>query len=124
MQNKSSIIIADDNQGICENLIDIFSEKGYFVEAVNNGYELLSYLKKKSSDIIILDLMMPEKDGIEILSAIKTISNLAEMRRPADSPLAEKPNIIGELAERPNAAVSKTVIRATGSEVRILHSPP
>lgn len=74
MRKEIGIVIADDNQSICETLKDILGEKGYFVEAVNNGYELLNYLKKKSPDIIILDLMMPEKDGIETLSCIKTIS--------------------------------------------------
>ncbi len=74
MKKEISIVIADDNQGIRQTLKDILNEKGYFVETVNNGYELYNYLKKKSSDIVILDLMMPEKDGIEILFSIKTIS--------------------------------------------------
>ncbi|MCK4994972.1 MAG: response regulator [Candidatus Omnitrophica bacterium] len=74
MQKKISIVVADDNQSIRETLKDILSEKGYFVEVVSNGYELLYYLKEKSPDIIILDLMMPEKDGIEPFFCIKTIS--------------------------------------------------
>jgi len=74
MKKEISIVIADDNEGIRQTLKDILSEKGYLVETANNGYELYHYLKKKSPDIIILDLMMPEKDGIEILFSIKTIS--------------------------------------------------
>jgi len=74
MGKEVSIVIADDNAGIRQTLKDILSEKGYFVETVNNGYELYNYLKKKSADIVILDLMMPEKDGIEVLFSIKTIS--------------------------------------------------
>ncbi|MDD5465538.1 MAG: response regulator transcription factor [Candidatus Omnitrophica bacterium] len=73
MQKEISIVIADDNQSIRETLKDILSEKGYFVETVNNGYELYDYLKKKSPDIVILDLMMPEKDGTETIFSIKTV---------------------------------------------------
>ncbi len=74
MQKEISIVIADDNPGIRETLKDILSEKGYFVATVNNGYELYNYLKKKSPDIVILDLMMPEKDGTETIFSIKTVS--------------------------------------------------
>jgi len=74
MRKKTEIVIADDDPNICKTLQDLLIEKEYFVEVVKNGYELLSYLKKKSADIIILDLMMPEKDGVEVISAIKDIA--------------------------------------------------
>lgn len=74
MQKKTKIVIADDNPDICKALRDLLSEKEYLVEVVKNGYELLAYLKNKSADIIILDLMMPEKDGMEVISAIKDIA--------------------------------------------------
>lgn len=72
--NKKLIVIADDNPDICYTLKDILTEKGYLVETVKNGYELLAYLKEKSVQILILDLMMPEKDGIEIFNPVKCIS--------------------------------------------------
>ncbi len=48
--------------------------EGYLVDSVRNGYELLAFLGKKSADVIILDLIMPEKDGIEVFSAIKSLA--------------------------------------------------
>lgn len=74
MSKKAKIVIADDDVGIRTTLIDILTEKNYAIDAVQDGYELLANLKKKSPQIIILDLMMPEKDGIEVLSTIKSIS--------------------------------------------------
>ncbi len=74
MPKNAFIIIADDDEKIRLTLIDILKETGYRVDAVKDGYELLANLKTKSPNIIILDLMMPEKDGIEILSSIKIIS--------------------------------------------------
>ena len=73
--DKKLIFIADDNPNIRQTLKDIFTEKGYLVEAVDNGYKLLTCLKESSPHIIILDLMMPTKDGLDIISAIKSISD-------------------------------------------------
>lgn len=71
MQNKIKIVIADDNPKICSMWKDILMGKGYLVETVKDGYELLGYLTKKTAHILILDLMMPEKSGIEIFSAVR-----------------------------------------------------
>ena len=74
MPHTKRMVIADDNLEVCELLSEIFSGIGYEVDAVHNGYELISYLEKNSPGVIILDLMMPEKSGISILSSIKEIS--------------------------------------------------
>lgn len=71
---KIKIVIADDSPNMRTSLQDILTHKGYIVESVNDGYELLAYLKTKKADIVILDLMMPERNGLEMLSPIKCIS--------------------------------------------------
>jgi len=78
-KNTAKIVIADDNKEMCELLTDILTEGGHEVEAVYNGYELLSYLETNSPSIIILDLMMPEKDGLSILDTIKQVSPYARI---------------------------------------------
>ncbi len=74
MTDGKKIVVADDNLEICELLGEIFVDLGFILDAVHNGYELLSYLEQNSPSIIILDLMMPEKSGISILSSIKELS--------------------------------------------------
>ena len=75
MQNKIKILIADDNPNIRQTLKNILTERGYLIETVKDGYELLTYLREKSSpNILILDLMMPEKDGVEVFPVIKSLS--------------------------------------------------
>jgi DNA-binding response OmpR family regulator len=74
MPQDSKIVIADDNVEICELVREILRGNGYDVDQVHNGYELLAYLEKNTPKIIILDLMMPEKDGLSIISSIKEIS--------------------------------------------------
>jgi CheY-like chemotaxis protein len=74
MSQKTRILIADDNPNIRQTLGDILSERGYAVDTVKDGYELLSYLRGRSPDVLILDLIMPQKDGIEVFSAVKGLS--------------------------------------------------
>lgn len=74
MQHSRSVVIADDNKEISGLIVDILTEFGYDVDPVYNGYELLAYLQNKNPSIIILDLMMPEKDGLSILSTLKQVS--------------------------------------------------
>lgn len=68
------ILLADDNPNIRKTLVDILKENGYAVDVVEDGYGVLAYLKQKTAHILILDLMMPEKNGVEILSTIRNIS--------------------------------------------------
>lgn len=73
MELKAQIVIADDNENIRHTLKDILVEHSYGVDTVRDGFELLSYLKKSEPDIVILDLMMPEKNGIEVFDCLKYI---------------------------------------------------
>jgi DNA-binding response OmpR family regulator len=74
MSEGPKIVIADDNLEVCELLVEIFKDMGYDVDTVHNGYELISYLETNNPGVIILDLMMPEKSGISILSSLKEIA--------------------------------------------------
>ena len=79
MQKRKLIVIADDNKEICELVVDIFQERGYEVDAVYNGYELLAYLETNTPAVIILDLMMPEKDGLSIFDTVRQLSPYSRM---------------------------------------------
>lgn len=74
MKKKVKIAIADDNPDVCETLKLILLKAGYSVDTVKDGYEALAHLKAKSPHILILDLLMPEKSGVEILSAVREVS--------------------------------------------------
>lgn len=74
MQEKRKVIIADDNENILQTVKDILTDAGYEAETVHDGFELLSRLKIKVFDLVILDLIMPEKDGVAIFSAIRSMA--------------------------------------------------
>lgn len=74
MMKNTKIVIADDNKEICELVSDILAHSGLAVDMVHDGYQLLSYLETNNPGVIILDLMMPDKSGLSILSTIKEVS--------------------------------------------------
>jgi DNA-binding NarL/FixJ family response regulator len=74
INKKLNIIITDDHPIVTTSLKEMF---GTFLNIVNidianNGDELLNLLKKRIVDIVILDINMPGKDGIELASIIRT----------------------------------------------------
>ncbi|MFH1753757.1 MAG: response regulator [Candidatus Omnitrophota bacterium] len=71
---KLKIAIADDNPAMRQELKEMLTAEGYSVKTFNDGYEVLAYLKNASPHILILDLVMPNKGGTDIISAIKSIS--------------------------------------------------
>ncbi|MGB4438919.1 MAG: response regulator transcription factor [Sedimentibacter sp.] len=73
---KDMILIVDDEKDI-RDLIDIFlKNEGYNVVKASNGIEALDIVKKYGVDLIILDIMMPQMNGIDACIKIREISNI------------------------------------------------
>ncbi|MDD5496670.1 MAG: response regulator [Candidatus Omnitrophica bacterium] len=70
-EGKARIVIVDDNSDIRDTVESMLSDKGYEIKALASACELYAHLKEKGVDLIILDLVMPEKDGLEVISSIK-----------------------------------------------------
>ncbi|WP_420551625.1 response regulator [Tenacibaculum aiptasiae] len=71
--SKIRIIIADDHTLFLEGLKNLLRTNNQFdvVDAVNNGIELLSVLERVKVDIVILDISMPEMDGLETCKILR-----------------------------------------------------
>ena len=65
------ILIADDEPDILEIIQYNLQNEGYEVVAVKNGNEALDQAKKFQPDLIILDIMMPGKSGIEVCNLLR-----------------------------------------------------
>jgi two-component system, OmpR family, alkaline phosphatase synthesis response regulator PhoP len=70
-EGKYKILIVDDDPDILEFLSYNLEKEGYRVFTASNGYEAIDISKKEVPHLIILDVMMPEMDGIETCSEIK-----------------------------------------------------
>ena len=68
---KNSILIIDDEPSVLQALENILIDEGYRVLAADSGIKGLNILLKNEIDIVLLDVWMPEMDGIETLAKIK-----------------------------------------------------
>jgi two-component system, OmpR family, alkaline phosphatase synthesis response regulator PhoP len=71
METKKTIMVVDDNPDIITIVKTILEGKGYSVGSAYSGKELLAHLENQKPDLIILDIMMPEMDGLEVLTKLK-----------------------------------------------------
>ncbi len=68
---KPSILIVDDDDVMRETLSDVLARREYDVHSVGCGAETLSMIKKNVIDLILLDMRLPDWDGLELLKKIK-----------------------------------------------------
>src|SRR3989344_2828061 len=71
MAYSKKILIAEDESALREVLHDRFEKSGYEVEVAKDGAEVMPMVQKIKPDIILLDLVMPKKNGFEVLAELK-----------------------------------------------------
>lgn len=69
--NAKTILLAEDDALLREGITDYFTSKGWHIDAVSNGVDVLSQLKNRSYALILLDIMMPGLDGFQICRKIR-----------------------------------------------------
>jgi len=74
--NDISILLVDDDPDILEIVSYNLAAEGYHIWTAENGKEAVKKAKKKKPDLIILDVMMPEMDGIEACEQLRKIPSL------------------------------------------------
>ena len=70
---QPTILVVDDERGMCELLKDTLVKEGYEVHVSDNPLQAIEIVKEMHIDIAMLDLVMPEMDGIDVLKKIKEI---------------------------------------------------
>ncbi|MXV37322.1 response regulator [Flavobacteriaceae bacterium Ap0902] len=75
--SKFKILLVDDEPDILEFLSYNLNKEGYEVETAENGVEGLKKAKALKPDLILLDIMMPEMDGIETCKEIREVDSLS-----------------------------------------------
>jgi two-component system alkaline phosphatase synthesis response regulator PhoP len=77
-ENNKKILLVDDDPDILEFLSYNIKNEGYEIETAENGIEALKKLDVFKPDLIILDVMMPEMDGIETCKEIRKIPEFSD----------------------------------------------
>ncbi|MGZ3851326.1 MAG: response regulator transcription factor [Flavisolibacter sp.] len=71
MNAHGKVLIADDEPDILEILKYNLEKEGYLVSTAKDGNEALDKAKQYQPDLIVLDMMMPKKNGIEVLELLR-----------------------------------------------------
>lgn len=70
------ILVADDDENVHRSLNTYFKREGYQLLSAYDGEQALAYVQKFRPDIVLLDIMMPEMDGLMVCREIRRESNL------------------------------------------------
>lgn len=73
------ILVVDDIRENLQVIAEVLESVGYGTTFATNGFQALDRLKTAKPDLIILDLMMPEMNGLELCEKIKSNENLADI---------------------------------------------
>lgn len=71
MESKYKVLIADDEPDILEILGRKVSQEGYEVVTAKDGEDALKKIYKEAPDVILLDIIMPKKDGFAVLKELR-----------------------------------------------------
>ena len=70
------ILIVEDEKKIADLLCDYLKEAGFRTSTQDNGNRVIAQVKEGSPDLILLDIMLPGKDGMELCREIRQVSNI------------------------------------------------
>ncbi|MEM7185569.1 MAG: response regulator transcription factor [Bacteroidota bacterium] len=77
-KKNTKILLVDDEPDVLEILSYNLSSEGYQIFTANNGAKAIKQAQKHNPHLIILDVMMPEMDGIEACEQLRQIPELSE----------------------------------------------
>jgi DNA-binding NtrC family response regulator len=76
---KIKVLLVDDEKDFIESLAERLELRDFNVSTALNGTDALNLIKENDYDVIVLDVKMPGKDGIETLKEIKNINQLPQV---------------------------------------------
>ena len=92
MAESIKVLIAEDEQALQMALSFELEQQGFNVAQAHDGQETIDMIRKNRPDILLLDLIMPRKDGFEVLREIREDPELKELPVIALTNLADPAN--------------------------------
>lgn len=66
-----NILLVDDDAAIIKYMKNVLEKKGYEVHAINNPMQVTAFMQEYRMDLVVLDVDMPEKSGLEVFDELK-----------------------------------------------------
>lgn len=76
---SAKVLLVDDEKDFVEVLAERLETRGFEVRQAFNGDEAINLLNQQDADVVVLDVLMPGKDGLQTLSEIKRLKPLTEV---------------------------------------------
>lgn len=73
MNDKPTILVVDDNQDLLETFAMILKRRGFYVQTAVNGSSAVDKFKEHKFDVTLMDIVMPEMNGVDAFKKIKEI---------------------------------------------------
>ncbi len=108
-EKQTKILIVDDEEANLKYMSTLISRYGYIFDAARNGIEAIEKTKKINPDIILLDILMPEMDGIEACKRLKEDPETRHIPIIVLTALEDKETKIESLKAGANDFLSKPV---------------
>lgn len=74
MDRRIAILVVDDDREVCRTLADILELHGHLVNTAENAIEALHLLKNMPVDLALIDIAMPEVNGVQLLQEVKRLN--------------------------------------------------
>lgn len=122
---KEKVLLVDDEQDFLEIMVERITARDMEVSTATSAVDALKMIEEESYDAIVMDLMMPEMDGLEALKAIKakrpdlhvilltghaTVEKGVEAMKLGAMDLVEKPADLDQLTEKIKSAQAEKMI--------------
>ena len=79
VSSMACVLVVEDDDALREAVVDAIADAGYHVEQAENGRVALDKMRAESPRLVLLDLMMPVMDGWEVVAAMDTDPELANV---------------------------------------------
>ncbi|MCB1342528.1 MAG: response regulator [Pseudooceanicola sp.] len=77
--NNRNVLLIEDEPNIIEAIRFLLTREGWSVTAHSNGADAVSVVQAARPDLVILDMMLPGKSGMDILRELRAIADLAKL---------------------------------------------
>lgn len=107
--DNHSLLVVDDNEDNLHMLSLRLTRRGYTVAVANSGRKALDVIENQRFDLILLDIMMPEMDGFEVLTVIRKTHSIADFPVIMATAKDESEDVVKALKLGANDYVTKPI---------------